>query len=305
MKESFYISSNYIKEQALALGFDACGIALAGELPRFKEDLSKWLSLGYNAEMNYMEQNADKRSNAQLLCSDAVSVISVLVGYKPSWQLEKQPYIAQYAYAEDYHRKIKQMLFRLINTIQKDYPSFIGIPYVDTAPISDKVWAKRSGLGWIGKNTLLINARLGSWVNIGEIVCNITSEYDSIVEDMCKECTKCLDACPNKAITPNGINANKCIAYNTIENKNTKLPHNLKLNGYVFGCDICQRACPFNADVEPMISIDEDRKRQLENVGSIDEKDFKRLIKHTAMERIKYSQLQRNINKNKYTKEDK
>ena len=302
MDNSLYIPASYIKHKAAELGFDDCGIAQVAELKDFAKQYSTWLSLGYNADMNYMEQNIDMRSNPKLLFTDAVSVISVAVGYKPSYKQQQPPFVAQYAYSEDYHKKIKTMLFRLINTIQTDYPTFKAVPFVDTAPISDKVWAAGCGLGWIGKHTLVINPRLGSWLNIGELVCNIKSDYDKPVKNLCKECTKCVDACPNGAITDNGVNANKCIAYHTIENKAEELPSQINLGGYVFGCDICQKVCPYNISAEAKIEITDEQKRQLENIGIIDETTFRKIRKNTAMDRIKYAQLKRNIEKNKNNK---
>jgi len=302
MDTPLYIPASYIKQKATEIGFDNCGIAQAEHLNDFSEQYLRWLTLGYNADMHYMEQNIEKRSNPTLLVGEAQSVISVIVGYKPSQNLSQAPFVAQYAYSEDYHKKIKTMLFRLINAIQTDYPTFKATAYVDTAPISDKIWAQRSGLGWIGKHTLLINAQLGSWLNIGELVCNIKTEYDKPIANSCGECTKCIDICPNGAITNSGINANKCIAYHTIENKAEQLPSHINLAGYVFGCDICQKACPHNAKAEAKIEITNEKLKELENIGNIDETAFKKIRKNTAMDRIKYAQLLRNIEKNNNNK---
>lgn len=299
MQNSFYIPASYIKLQASNIGFDACGIAKAEQLHDFEQQYSQWLSLGYNADMHYMEQNVEKRSNPALLYPEAQTVISLAVAYKPSFRLCHPPFVAQYAYSDDYHSKIKTMLFRLINTIQADYPAFNAIPYVDTAPISDKIWAQRCGLGWIGKHTLLINPRLGSWINIGELVCNARSDYDEPMQNHCGKCARCINACPNGAITQNGINANRCIAYHTIENKADRLPDDIDLCGYVFGCDICQKACPYNAQVKATIDISEARKAQLNSIGNADKAMFKKIAKHSAMGRINYSQLIRNIDKTK------
>lgn len=302
MNTPLYIPASYIKEKAKEAGFDDCGIAQAEQLHSFSEHYSRWLSLGYNADMHYMEQNTDKRANPTLLLPEAESVISVVVGYKPSQQISRPPFVAQYAYSEDYHKKIKTMLFCLINTIQTDYPTFKANAYVDTAPISDKIWAQRCGLGWIGKHTLLINTKLGTWLNIGELVCNIKTEYDTPMNNRCGECTKCIDSCPNGAITDSGINANRCIAYHTIENKAEQLPADINLGGYVFGCDICQKACPHNAHPQAKIKISDERIKQLENIGTIDEPTFRKIRKNTVMDRIKYTQLTRNIDKNKNNK---
>lgn len=302
MQDLLYIPASYIKQQALSIGFDGCGIAQVEPLYDFEQRYSKWLALGYNADMCYMQKNMERRSNPALLFSEARSVISLILGYKPSYKQTQPPFVAQYAYSEDYHRKIKTMLFRLIDTIQVDYPTFNAIPYVDTAPISDKLWAQRSGLGWIGRHTLLINPRLGSWLNIGELVCNARSDYDEAMHSCCGTCTRCIDACPNGAITDSGVNAGRCIAYHTIENKVDRLPNDIDLCGYVFGCDICQKACPYNTQREAKIDIDEARKEQLNSIGTVDKATFKKIVKNTAMERIKYSQLMRNLEKNKNNK---
>ena len=302
MQDSTYIPASYIKQQALNIGFDACGISRVECLCDFEQRYSKWMALGYNADMSYMEKNTEKRSNPALLFPEARSVISFVIGYNPSYKQSQPPFVARYSYSEDYHKKIKTMLFRLINTIQADYPAFNAIPYVDTAPISDKVWAQRSGLGWIGKHTLLVNSELGSWLNIGELVCNISSDYDEPMQNHCGMCRKCVDACPNGAITDSGINANRCIAYHTIENKAELLPDDIDLCGYVFGCDICQRACPYNAQVETKIDIANERIEQLQSIADIDKAAFKKMVKNTAMDRINYSQLIRNIEKNRNNK---
>ena len=193
------LSAQFVKQQAALIGFDDCGIARAEALPQFYERLKAWVAAGNCAEMKFMADMMAMRSDPTLLVEGARSVISVVVGYKPSRVMQGSKRIAQYAYGEDYHTKIKQMLFKLCDALQKEYPSFKAKPCVDTVPISDKVWAARAGLGWIGKNSLLITPTMGSYVNIGELVTDAECDvYDRPIENQCGECKKCVEACPNQ-----------------------------------------------------------------------------------------------------------
>lgn len=243
--------------------------------------------------MAYMERNSDMRSDPTLLVPGAKSVISMLLGYRPSRTI---PHLAMYTYGEDYHERIKKMLFLLIGKIKEQYPGFEAKPCVDTVPIADKIWASKAGLGWIGKNGLLVNPQLGSMCFIGELVTSETCDsYDSPMESQCGDCTKCLDACPNGALTDKGLNANVCTSYNTIENRNDDLPKKLDTAGYVFGCDICQLTCPYNRDVPVKELIDEQKRQELCSLIEADEVAFKKLTKHSSINRIKYSQWLRNL----------
>ena len=205
------LSSSFVKEAAIRVGFDACGIAVASPLTEEEWGYEEWLRLGYQADMAYMEQHRDKRSNPSLLVPGARSVIVFLSGYKPSQTMQDRASgarIAQYAYGEDYHERIKRMLFQLIAAIRQRYPDFEAKPCVDTVPISDKQWARRAGLGWIGRNTLLVNPVLGSYCNIGELVTPSPADsYDTPIENRCGDCHACTDACPNHALSESRTNS--------------------------------------------------------------------------------------------------
>ena len=200
-----------MKEAAICVGFDACGIAVASPLTEEEWGYEEWLRLGYQADMVYMEQHRDKRSDPSLLVPGARSVIVLLSGYKPSQTMLDRvsgARIAQYAYGEDYHERIKRMLFQLIAAIRQQYPDFEAKPCVDTVPISDKQWARRAGLGWIGRNTLLVNPVLGSYCNIGELVTPSPADsYDTPIENRCGDCRTCVDACPNHALSESRANS--------------------------------------------------------------------------------------------------
>ena len=300
------LNAQFVKQAALDIGFDACGIAAATPLTEEEWGYDEWLRRGYHADMHYMEQHRDMRRDPSLLVPGAKSVISLLVGYKPSQTMQGTARIAQYAYGEDYHERIKRMLFQLIAAIRQQYPDFEAEPCVDTVPISDKQWARRAGLGWIGRNTLLVNPTLGSWCNIGELVTTSPADqYDTPIADGCGDCRACVDACPNKALTHSHINAflhspipllnaSGCASYHTIENRAETLPEGLHLSGYAFGCDICQLVCPYNQTAAVRYQLNDERKAQLEALADADPADFKRATKHTALSRIRHSQWLRN-----------
>ncbi len=328
------LSSSFVKEAAISVGFDACGIAIASPLTEEEWGYEEWLRRGYQADMDYMEQHRDKRSDPSLLVPGARSVIVLLSGYKPSQTMQGRvsgARIAQYAYGEDYHERIKRMLFQLIAAIRQRYPDFEAKPCVDTVPISDKQWAHRAGLGWIGRNTLLVNPVLGSYCNIGELVTPFPADsYDTPIENRCGDCRACVAACPNhalsesiansfampsqsmvttegsnKALTHSQINelthssiplldANRCASYHTVENRAETLPPDIRLSGYAFGCDICQLVCPYNQTAEVRYTLTDERKAQLEALADADPTAFKRLTKHTALNRIRHTQWQRN-----------
>lgn len=296
------ISAALIKQVAHAVGFDACGIAEARPLAEADLGLDAWLALGGHADMHYMAEHRDLRHDPRLLVPGAHSVVSLLLGYKPSQQLATTPRIAQYAYGEDYHERVKRLLYQLIARIQEHYPDFEARPFVDTAPISDKLWAARAGLGWIGRNTLLVNPVLGSYCFIGELVTTASFDsYDAPIENQCGDCRRCVDACPNHALMPSSqgcsVNANACASYHTIENRSAQLPADIKLSGYAFGCDCCQLVCPYNHAAEVRYEVSEERFEQLEQLSMADEPTFKHFAKHSALNRVKYPQWQRNVNR--------
>ena len=327
------LSSSSVKEAAAAVGFDACGIAAAAPLTEEEWGYDEWLRNGYQADMAFMEQHRDMRRDPSLLVPGAQSVIVVLLGYKPSQHMQGDARIAQYAYGEDYHERIKRMLYQLIEAIRQRYPDFEAKPCVDTVPISDKQWARRAGLGWIGRNTLLVNPSLGSYCNIGELVTSYPADrYDTPLENGCGDCRACADACPNHAlserransfdmpsqsmVTTEGSNkalthstiqafkhsqiplldANRCASYHTIENRAEALPPDIHLSGYAFGCDICQLVCPYNQTAAVRYTLTDERKSQLEALADADPAAFRRATKHTALSRIRHTQWLRNRN---------
>lgn len=282
------------------MGFHACGIAEASALSDFETTLQTWLSHRYNASMQYMERNTDKRTDPRLLYPGAKSVVSVLVSYKPDRTLGGPHKIARYAYSDDYHSRVKRKLFELIGEIRSRYPDFSARPFVDTAPISDKRWAAAAGLGWIGRNTLLVNPRYGTFCNIGELVTESeVDEYDKPLDNRCNDCDVCVRSCPNQALVcENGcymLDASRCTAYNTIENRDPGLPSNLRTDGYVFGCDICQDVCPHNRHVPCGMHVSDEKILRMQQLYVTDEAHFAAVTRDTPLSRISYSQWVRNL----------
>lgn len=294
------ISSEHIKQCALEVGFHACGIAKASHLSDFESTLGTWLSLGFGADMQYMQRNSAKRSNPRLLYLGARSVISLLLSYNPSRVIDGPYKIARYAYSDDYHLRIKRMLFELIAALQLHYPDFKARPFVDTAPISDKRWAAAAGLGWIGRNSLLISPQYGSFCNIGEIVTEFeVDRYDEPLANHCGNCRLCLQSCPNHALQlVDGrymLNAACCTAYNTIENRQSALPDTLHTHGYAFGCDICQEVCPYNADAPCPFEVSDEKISRLQGLFYANESQFNHAVRHTPISRITFNQWRRNF----------
>jgi epoxyqueuosine reductase len=297
--------ANLIRQEAKRLGFDDIGFSPAVELIEDKERLQKWLNQGYNAGMGYMANHFEKRVNPALLEVGSLSVITVLKNYKPADTRLSQnfPKISRYAYGIDYHDVIKEKLSQLFLFIQQLYPELAGRYFVDSAPILERSLAARAGLGWIGKNSLLINRKLGSYVFIGEMLVNIELPYaESLVNDGCGGCSRCVDACPTKAILPEKvIDANRCISYQTIENKGS-IAEELagKFNNWVFGCDICQEVCPWNRKTEPHSEPQFESSPELSELSSADwnaitPERFAELFKKSAIKRTKFDGLIRNI----------
>ena len=287
------LSSSLIKSLARQVGFDFCGMSRVEPLDDTLFGLKDWLSAGGHAGMSFMEQYVDMRHNPALLVEGAQTVISFLVGYKPSETMVARPRISCYAYGEDYHIMMKRKMFALMSLLREHYPDFDAKPCVDSVPISDKLWAMKSGLGWIGRNTLLVNESLGSYCYIGELVTtSVVDRYDSPVENRCGDCRRCVDACPNHAIAP--MQSRKCISYNTIENKDKQLPSDLKSKGYMFGCDCCQDVCPFNVQSSSCVTIDKQRMAMLEQLSGCDKLAFNKFKKTSTLSRITFEQWQRN-----------
>ncbi len=297
--------SNKIKTEARKLGFFSCGISKAEFLNQDADRLKSWLEHGLHAGMDYMENHFDKRTDPRKLLPGAKSVISVLYNYYPKKSFtDKDTYhISKYAYGEDYHQVIKRKLHRLIEFMQNENYEINARAFVDSAPVLDRAWAVRSGLGWIGKNTSLITKEQGSYFFIGEIITDLELEYDNkTVANYCGGCTRCIDACPTNALKSYELDANKCISYWTIEYKGECISDDLegKFENWIFGCDICQDVCPWNRlsephhepDFEPDDKVLEMTKKEWKNLT---EEQFKILFKESPLMRTKYSGLKRNI----------
>jgi epoxyqueuosine reductase len=297
--------TSFIKNLAIELGFDACGIAKAGSLKRDAVRLDTWLIAKYHADMKYMENYFDKRTDPTKLVEGAKSVIVVFQNYFPQKDIfsDKEIKISKYAYGEDYHKVMKDKLFLLFEKIKQEAGELNGRVFVDSAPVLEKAWAREAGLGWIGKNSLLLNKKLGSFFFIGEIIVDLELEYDKPYESFdCANCTRCIDACPTRAIVSNGvIDSEKCLSYNTIENKE-EIPSYIKPNmkGWIFGCDICQDVCPWNKKVTPH-KVKEFEPNSLlvsltkEKMLSMTEDEFNESFRNSPLKRAKYKGIRRNI----------
>ena len=296
--------SQIIKSEAKSLGFYDCGISKAEPLKKEAEYLKKWIAEKRQGEMQFMENYFDKRTNPTKLVENAKSVISVIYNYFPKELQKENTYkISKYAYGKDYHFIVKRMLKSLLSTIQGKIPEELnGRVFVDSAPVMDKVWAQKAGLGWIGKNTNLISRKYGSFVFIGEIITDIELSYDKPIKDYCGSCRKCLDACPTGALTaPYEIDASKCISYYTIEKKGD-LPENMegKFKDWIFGCDICQDVCPWNLRQIPHNEPEFEPHTDLLNLSKPDweklsREHFNEIFRKSAVKRTKYQGLKRNI----------
>lgn len=294
-----------IKQKAKELGFFYCGISKAEFLEEESNHLEEWLKHSYNGKMGYMENHFDKRLDPRLLVEDAKSVVSLLLNYYTNEvQLETGvPKISKYAFGDDYHTVIKDKLKELFHFIQQEIGEVAGRIFVDSAPVMDKAWAKRSGLGWIGKNTNLIHPKHGSFFFIAEMIIDLDLESDGPIKDYCGTCTKCIDACPTDAIVqPYVVDGSKCISYLTIELKDAILPEEFKgkMDNWMFGCDVCQDVCPWNRfSVQHNENRFNANHRMLE-MNSSDWQDltqeiFSELFKVSAVKRTKFEGLKRNI----------
>ncbi len=304
MKNSQQLSV-WVKELAAKEGFFDCGIAQALALEEEKQHLDKWLAKGYHADMHYMQKHADKRHDPSILVENARSVIVFLYNYFPPEHPEfKSDYrVASYAYGADYHDVIRAKLNNIIAELSKEYPQMVARGFVDSAPVLERAWATRAGLGWIGKNSMLISKRNGSYFFIAEIITDLQMEYDTAMGgNYCGDCSKCMDACPTKAITSlREVDANRCISYHTIENKN-EIPEELygKFENWIFGCDICQQVCPWNrfsvSHTEPAF-LPQVEMMEMTNASweSLQKDEFDALFKKSAVKRTKFDGLKRNI----------
>ncbi|HNP33199.1 MAG TPA: tRNA epoxyqueuosine(34) reductase QueG [Flavobacterium sp.] len=295
--------SQLIKAEAKRLGFLSCGISKAEFLEDEAPRLENWLNKNHHGEMKYMENHFDKRLNPTLLVDDAKSVISLLLNYYPSESQNPESYkISKYAYGQDYHFVIKEKLKELLHTIQTEIGEVSGRAFVDSAPVLDKAWAAKSGLGWIGKNSNLLTQQVGSFYFIAELVIDLDLEYDHATTDHCGTCTACIDACPTEAIVaPYVVDGSKCISYFTIELKEN-IPTEMKgkMDDWIFGCDVCQDVCPWNRFSKPHNEPLFNPNPELlsftkKDWDEITEDTFKKVFKNSAVKRTKLEGLQRNI----------
>ena len=295
--------SSAIKAEAKRLGFLSCGISKAEFLEDEAPRLEAWLKAERNGKMGYMENHFDKRLDPRLLVPGGKSVISVLLNYySDKQQPEGAPKISKYAYGADYHFVIKEKLKELFSFIHQEIGEVNGRVFVDSAPVMDRAWAEKSGLGWIGKNTNLITQKVGSYFFIAEMILDLDLEYDLPTTDHCGTCTACIDACPTEAIVaPYQLDATKCISYLTIELKD-QLPTEFqgKMDNWAFGCDVCQDVCPWNRfskqHNEPLFNSKPEilnySKKDWEELTS---ETFNTIFKNSAISRTKYEGLKKNI----------
>jgi epoxyqueuosine reductase len=294
----------FVKSTAQKLKFDFCGISKAEYLAEDADRLKNWLNNNYHGLMAYMANHFDKRVDPSELVENARSVISLLYNYYPKKSIQEKDNfkIARYAYGKDYHFIIKDRLKEFLHVLKKEIPGAEGRVFVDSAPVLERQWAARSGLGWIGKNTMLINKKAGSYLFIADIITTMEFVYDNPIGDFCGTCTRCVEACPTNALKPYEMDASKCISYLTIELKED-IPEYFKgkLNDWIFGCDICQEACPWNRFSKPhnepqflpaeeLYSMNKNKWREL------NEARFQLFFRKSAVKRTKFYGLKRNIN---------
>jgi epoxyqueuosine reductase len=296
--------TDFIKVTASKLGFSFCGISKAEFLREEAPRLEAWLQKGYQGKMAYLENYFEKRLDPTLLVPGAKSVVSLLYNYYPEKELPAgDPYkIAKYAYGDDYHFVIREKLRQFIAEIHERIGEVQGRAFVDSAPVMERAWAKKSGVGWIGKNSLLLNREAGSFFFLAELIIDLELEYDGPLKDYCGTCTACMDACPTNAIPePYVVDGSKCISYFTIELRE-EIPAEVKgkFENWIFGCDICQDVCPWNRFAKPHRERRFKPSAELENMTANDWRDltedvFQKLFKDSPLKRTKFEGLRRNI----------
>ena len=298
-------NTKLIKDKAKELGFFFCGISKADFLKEEAPRLEKWLKEERNGKMDYMQNHFDMRLDPRLLVDNAKSVVSLLLNYYTDEKQEDldAPKISQYAFGEDYHFVIKNKLKEFLSYIQEEIGEVGGRVFVDSAPVMDKAWAKKSGLGWVGKHSNLVNPKKGSFFFIAELILDLELTADGPMKDYCGSCTRCIDACPTDAIIePYVVDGSKCISYLTIELKEQLIPNEFKgkAENWMFGCDICQDVCPWNRFSTPHKEPKFNPHDQLLKMSKADWEDiseeiFRELFKNSAVKRAKYTGLVRNI----------
>jgi epoxyqueuosine reductase len=302
---TFLKYTNLVKQTARTLGFDFCGISKAAFLNEDARRLETWLQKGMHGTMHYMENHFDLRVDPQKLVPGAKSVITLLMNYFPeATQPETLPKISKYAYGNDYHEVIRKKLNEFIQILKKEIGDFNGRGFVDSAPVLERAWAQKSGLGWIGKNGNLITKKSGSFFFIATLITDIDLEADDMyVKDYCGSCTKCIDACPTEAILPGKVvDGSKCISYFTIELKDALIPEKMKgkFDNWLFGCDVCQDTCPWNRfssphkneSLQPLEAIFKFNKKDWDELT---EEKFKIIFSKSPIKRTKFNGIKRNL----------
>lgn len=294
-----------VKRIAQELGFFYCGISDATYLEDEARQLDQWLKNNYHGKMSYMENHYEMRLDPRKLVEGAKSVVSLALNYYPESEInhEDTPKISKYAYGQDYHDVIREKLIDFLDRIQSEIGEVNGRVFVDSAPVMDKVWAKRSGLGWMGKNTNIIHPKSGSFFFLAELIIDLKLERDGPIKDYCGTCTKCIDECPTEAIVePYVIDGSKCISYLTIELKDEILPNEFKgkMDDWMFGCDVCQDVCPWNRFSTPSKLSEFQPNFELKSYTKTDWEDltqevFSEIFKRSAVKRTKFKGLKRNI----------
>lgn len=296
-------NTQLVKAEAKRLGFDFCGISKAEFLEEEAPHLENWLNKNMHGKMDYMANHFDKRLDPRLLVDGAKSVISLLYNYYPEQEQRIDgPKISKYAYGDDYHTVIKNKLKEFLNSLEASIGKINGRVFTDSAPVLDKAWAKKSGLGWIGKNSNLINKQQGSFFFIAELIVDVELDYDGPIADYCGTCTKCIDACPTEAIVaPYIVDGSKCISYLTIELKEN-IPNEFKnkMDNWAFGCDVCQDVCPWNRFSKPHQEPLFKNTNGLLNYSvnewyEMTEEVFNSVFKNSAIKRTKFKGLKRNL----------
>jgi len=297
-------NTRIVKEHASKYGFDFCGVARAGKLEEQEPKLEKWLKQGMHGEMGYMANHFEKRLDPTQLVPGAKSVITFNYNYFPEKEIASEDNfkIAKYAYGTDYHFVIKKILKNLVKDLQKEIGDFEGRIFVDSAPVMERAWAAKSGMGWIGKNSLLLNRSMGSFFFLAVLISELELIPDNPIPDYCGSCTRCMDACPTDAIPdPYVVDASKCISYLTIELKN-EIPEDFKgkFNDWIFGCDICQDVCPWNRFSKPhkekeFLPNPELMKLKKEDWSELTNDVFDKVFKKAAVKRAGFAGLKRNI----------
>lgn len=297
--------AHLVKAAAYRLGFSFAGIARAGFMEPEARRLEAWLNKGFHGEMSYMANHFELRTDPTKLVPGAKSVVSLLYNYYPDQQQQDPhaPRIARYAYGKDYHFVLRDKLRELLQVIREEIGEVDGRGFVDSAPVLERDWAKRAGTGWIGKNTLLIHPKAGSYFFLAELILDLELAPDGPIKDYCGACRRCIDACPTGAIAPEGylLDAGKCISYLTIELKNA-IPESFRdqMANWAFGCDICQEVCPWNRFSKPHQEPDFEPHPDLMNLNrrewmEITEDVFREVFRHSAVKRTKFSGLKRNL----------